>query len=244
MISEQFCHKCGSEIQDKNNFCTKCGTAVITNQESTKEKSGFVSKSHKRSPFWYLLPIFLGFVGGIIVYFILKNTDNQKAKRALVIGIIFSIPMFAWISFQIVYGTQNPFYVVASGGMSPSLEVYDIVITQGHEQFEDVQVGDIIVFNRLPNHDRVIVQRVASILNDNPLTLQTKGDAYSEPTSSDFPITEKDYIGKVTYVIPQVGYITQILKPPMNYIIIAVFLGIIFGILGNKHQKYKKSQNF
>ena len=39
------------------------------------------------------------------------------------------------------------------------------------------------------------------------------------------PITEKEYLGKVEYVVPQIGYITQILQPPINYIIIAIIIG-------------------
>ena len=238
-----YCSKCGNKIIENSNFCKNCETVVITNQESSKKKSGFVSKSHKRSPFWYILPIFLNLIGGIIAYFILKDSDHQKAKRTLILGIfLFLIPLSIWISLQITYGTENPFYIVASGSMVPVLQVYDIVIVQGHEPFEDIQVGDIIVFNRPSRHDRVILHRVVSIVDDEPKTIRTKGDA--NPASipgTDFPITKEEYIGKVAYVIPQIGYVTQLLKPPMNYVLYVVFLGIIFGILGNKHQKYKKS---
>jgi signal peptidase len=133
-----------------------------------------------------------------------------------------------WIGLQIAFGTQNPFYVVASGSMIPKLLVYDVLIVQGHEPFEDIEVGDIIVFNRPSDHNRVIVHRVASIIDDDPKTIRTKGDA--NPASipgTDFPITEEEYIGKVAYVIPQIGYVTQILKPPTNYIIIVIVIGIM-----------------
>ena len=136
--------------------------------------------------------------------------------------------LIIWIGLQAAFGTQNPFYVVASGSMIPVLEVYDIIIIQGHEPFEEVQVGDIIVFDRPSDHNRVIVHRVQAILDEDPKTVRTQGDA--NPTwirGTDYPITEEEYIGKVAYIIPQVGYITQILKPPMNYIIIAVVIGIM-----------------
>ena len=133
-----------------------------------------------------------------------------------------------WIGLQAAFGTQNPFYVVASGSMIPVLQVYDIIIIQGHEPFEEVQVGDIIVFDRPSDHNRVIVHRVESILSEDPLTVRTQGDANpSFIRGTDYPITEEEYIGKVAYIIPQVGYITQILKPPMNYIIIAIVIGIM-----------------
>jgi signal peptidase len=44
---------------------------------------------------------------------------------------------------------------------------------------------------------------------------------------TDFPITEKEYLGKVEYVIPQIGYVTQVLKPPVNYILIALVIGVM-----------------
>ena len=84
----------------------------------------------------------------------------------------------------------------------------------------------------------MIVHRVFSIVEEDPLTIRTKGDA--NPTSipgTDFPITEEEYIGKVAYVIPQVGYVTRVLTPPINYIIIAI---IISAMIGKQLFKSKK----
>ena len=133
-----------------------------------------------------------------------------------------------WIGLQLAFGTQNPFYVVASGSMIPELQVYDVLVVQGHVDFEDIQIGDIIVFDRPSGKDRVIVHRVVSITDDDPRTLRTKGDNnVASIPGTDFPITEKEYIGKVEYKIPQVGYVTQILKPPINYILIVIVIGFM-----------------
>ena len=156
------------------------------------------------------------------------------AKRSIPKGVIKDIiivgvgVLVIWIGLQVAFGTQNPFYVVASGSMIPVLQVYDVLIVQGHEPFEDIEVGDIIVFNRPSDHNRVIVHRVASIIDEDPKTIKTKGDA--NPGSipgTDFPITDEEYIGKVAYTVPQVGYITQLLKPPINYVIIAIVIGVM-----------------
>jgi len=169
------------------------------------------------------------------------------AKKSISKGIIKDIAIVGigvlviWIGLQIAFGTQNPFYVVASGSMIPVLEVYDVLIVQGHEPFDEIEVGDIIVFNRPVDHDRIIVHRVASIVDDEPRTLRTKGDA--NPASipgTDFPITEEEYIGKVAYTLPQVGYVTQLLKPPINYVIIAVVIGIM---VAKQMAKRKKEEN-
>ncbi|MDX1441220.1 MAG: signal peptidase I [Nitrosopumilaceae archaeon] len=133
-----------------------------------------------------------------------------------------------WIGLQLAFGTQNPFYVVASGSMLPELQVYDVLVVQGHVKFEDIQIGDIIVFDRPSGHDRVIVHRVVSITDEDPRTLRTKGDNnVASIPGTDFPITEKEYIGKVEYKIPQIGYVTQILKPPINYILIVIVIGFM-----------------
>jgi len=141
---------------------------------------------------------------------------------------------------QIIFGTQNPFFVVSSGSMVPELEVYDVLVVQGNTPFEEIKVGDIIVFDRPSGHDRVIVHRVTAIIDEDPFTLRTKGDA--NPASipgTDFPITAEEYIGQVEYVIPQVGYVTRILSPPINYIIIAIIVGIMIFKQISKSRKEK-----
>ncbi len=143
----------------------------------------------------------------------------------VVIGVL-----IIWMGLRVVFGTENPFYVVSSGSMVPELQIFDVLVVQGNDPFESVKIGDIIVFNRPSGQDRVIVHRVTSITNEDPFTIRTKGDA--NPTSipgTDFPITEEEYIGKVAYVIPQVGYITRVLTPPINYIIIAIIISVMVG---------------
>ncbi len=154
-----------------------------------------------------------------------KSASKNIIKDLVIVAIgVLAI----WIGLQAVFGTQNPFYVVSSGSMIPVLEVHDVLIVQGHVPFKDIKKGDIIVFDRPAGHDRVIVHRVAAIIDDDPKTIRTKGDA--NPASipgTDFPITEDEYIGKVAHVIPQIGFVTRILSPPINYVIIAIIIGIM-----------------
>ncbi len=170
------------------------------------------------------------------------------AKRSISKGVIKDIVIVGvgvlviWLGLTLAFGTQNPFYVVASGSMIPELEVYDVLIVQGHEPFEEIEIGDVIVFNRPSDHNRVIVHRVVSIIDDEPKTLRTQGDA--NPASipgTDFPITKEEYIGKVVHTLPQVGYVTQLVKPPINYVIIVVVIGIMVVKQITKKKKEKES---
>ena len=150
-----------------------------------------------------------------------------------------------WIGLQVVFGTENPFYVVSSGSMVPQLKVFDVLVVQGNDPFESVVVDDIIVFNRPAGNDRVIVHRVVELFeNEEPYSIRTKGDA--NPASipgTDFPITEEEYIGKVAYVIPQIGYVTRILTPPINYIIIGIIIAVMVIKQISKGRKEKETDS-
>ncbi|MDI1495008.1 MAG: peptidase S26B, signal peptidase [Cenarchaeum symbiont of Oopsacas minuta] len=145
-----------------------------------------------------------------------------------------------WVLLQATLGVANPFYVVSSGSMVPELEVNDIIVVQGKNSIDEVQIGDIIVFDRPSDHDRVIVHRVESITNEDPVELRTKGDANSASIpGTDYPITAEEYIGTVIFTVPQVGYVTKVLTPPTNYIIMAIIIAIMIA----KHFLGKKSKN-
>ena len=154
-----------------------------------------------------------------------KNSATSGFIKDIIIVVI-GIAII-WIGLRVALGTENPFYVVSSGSMIPNLNIFDVIVINGNIPFDHIKVGDIIVFHA-PAEDLVIVHRVAEVLNQNPLTIRTKGDANPGSIPGvDFPITQGNYIGKVVYVVPQIGYVTRILTPPINYIIIAVIVGIM-----------------
>jgi uncharacterized membrane protein len=58
----------------------------------------------ERSNWWYLLPIFLGIIGGIIAYFAIRNDDLAKAKNCLFLGLILgSIAIILEVFFAASY---------------------------------------------------------------------------------------------------------------------------------------------
>jgi len=58
-----------------------------------------------RSNLWFLLPIFIGLIGGIIAFFVLRQDDPKKAKNCLYLGIILAI---IGLMFNILVLTQIP----------------------------------------------------------------------------------------------------------------------------------------
>ena len=65
------------------------------------------------------------------------NLGTQKIiKDVIIVGIAVLI---IWVGLYAIFGTSNPFYVVSSGSMIPTLEVYDVIVVESHTPFEDPQ---------------------------------------------------------------------------------------------------------
>ena len=62
-----------------------------------------MSENKNRSGLWYILPIFIGIIGGVIAYFVIKDDDPSKAKNCLWLGIILTlidiVAGWFWIGF-------------------------------------------------------------------------------------------------------------------------------------------------
>ena len=172
--------------------------------------------------------------------FKLLNKDESKVHGAVkdIVIVVIGVAI-VWLGLRFVFGTNNPFYIVSSGSMVPTLNINDVLIvkdggTGGNssaDSFNSLKVGDIIVFHRPTGQDRVIVHRVAEIYNnfEGERIIRTKGDANpSSIPGVDYPIRAQQYIGKVAYVIPGIGLLTKIISPPVNYIIIVITLAILF----------------
>lgn len=50
--------------------------------------------AQKVSNFWFLVPILLGWLGGVIAFFAVKGRDENKARNLFLVGIGISIGVF------------------------------------------------------------------------------------------------------------------------------------------------------
>ena len=163
----------------------------------------------------------------------MPNKSESKVPGAVKdITIVVVGVAIVWLGLRFAFGTNNPFYVVSSGSMIPALNINDVLIVKdgNSNSFDSLKIGDVIVFHAAAE-DRVIVHRVAEIQTGShgERILTTKGDANDASIPGvDNPIRVSQYIGKVVYVIPGLGLITKVLSPPVNYIIIAVILAVLF----------------
>jgi len=150
---------------------------------------------------------------------------NRHVKGILIMALGVAL---IFVGFKVAFGAGNPLYIVSSGSMIPALNINDVILVQENIPFNHIKIGDVIAFVNPSDHGELIVHRVAQVMDKNPLQIRTKGDANAGSIAGiDLPITKENYIGKVAYVIPQIGYLAKIFFPPLNYVVIASIMGIV-----------------
>jgi signal peptidase len=130
---------------------------------------------------------------------------KKNVKRGLIIaGAIVGVILIISISYLAYFLSENSAYKVASGAMEPILKVNDRVIVDKTVPFDILEIDDIIVFLRPSGHDRTIIMRIVDITSNSEgeKIIRTKGDAnVASIPGTDFPITEKEYIGRVSEIL-------------------------------------------
>lgn len=130
-----------------------------------------------------------------------KAKSNHLAKR-----IVFSFSVV--ILLVTIYLTSGLFtyyaVTIGSGSMIPNLGVGDIVIVKKTKNYEGLEVGDILVYNK---ETKVVVHRITEKNKvDNEYVFRTKGDA--NDAEDWYDIYEEDIIGTVKAKIKYLGYPT------------------------------------
>ncbi len=153
-----------------------------------------------------------------------------------VLGVLIIISLYRYIETEL--DNQLPFFIIYSDTMVPTLKINDLITIGDGNLFNNTKVGDIIVFKKPAGEDRIIVHRISEItLENGKRVIITKGDA--SPISIpgiDFPVKDKDFIGKVKMVVPSIGVI---FKPPINY----VFFGTLIAVVGFAIYLHERKKN-
>lgn len=63
----------------------------------------------KRSNWWYILPIFFGFIGGVIGFFAIKGNDKNKAVNLLLVGVGVTVLMVL-LNIGVIFGVSFPIW--------------------------------------------------------------------------------------------------------------------------------------
>jgi len=118
-----------------------------------------------------------------------------------------------WRDYYTALG-DNSYKFPIQGGF----ERGDILIIQGVNSVSEIAIGDVLIIDRGPDVTP-LTHRVAEIWEENgEVRLRTKGDVSSvsyeyfveggRMVSGDYPISPRQILGKVVFVIPKLGYIS------------------------------------
>ncbi len=96
-----YCSSCGAVNAAGSAFCESCGAQMgqATAASAPAPKATISQPAAKTSGAWWLMPIFLTWVGGLIAFLVLKDTDKSKALKLLWAGIGMTV---FWIVLGIV----------------------------------------------------------------------------------------------------------------------------------------------
>lgn len=171
--------------------------------------------------------------------------NHEKEKPiSIIIGNILNILLFI-VSILIIIGIYYivqikvlkkdysnlfgyTFFEVATGSMSNTIEIGDIVIVKITKK---VNKNEIIVYK---DGDNFITHRLIEKDGDK---LVAKGDANN---SEDKPIKEEQILGLVVCIIPKIGLWRKILLSPeiIGLIVILIFLiGVVFQFTSISEEK-------
>lgn len=177
-------------------------------------------------------------------------SKNKKIKTvSIIIGYILNILLFivfCFIMIGIYYIVQikvfqndyanlfgYTFFEVATGSMSGTIEIGDVVIVQ---ITKDVNQGEIIVYKE---GDNFITHRLVEKDGNH---LVAKGDANN---SEDKPITEEQILGRVIYRIPKLGVWRKIFLSPeiIGLILLLLFLlGVVIQFISKNDKTNKENE--
>ena len=143
-----------------------------------------------------------------LLYFI-----NQPILSSNIVALaLVSLTLMPSFMYAQISAPVNSTYILIGDSMYPNIRSNDGVVVDTHFPFNNLSVGDIVVFNSYDTTNRgqhvVIIHRVVQMINDGQRDriIETKGDANPDSIPGiDYPVFQQNYIGKVVSVIPQLG---------------------------------------
>ena len=130
-----------------------------------------------------------------------KNIPISYEKKRIYID----IPILAILVFGLAYFVSGYFryyaIAVATGSMTPKINIGDVVIVDQHTQYQDLKIGQVIAYK----YDSVIVVHriVEIIVVGDDYYFYTKGDANN--AKDNYIIYPNTIVGQVKVKLPYIG---------------------------------------
>lgn len=127
-------------------------------------------------------------------------------------------------------------YVVLSGSMEPIIKTGSIVYINTKVKPNDIKTNDIIGFKIAKGY---ATHRVTKVNKNNTFT--TKGDANKEEDIT--PVSYNNYIGKVIFHIPYLGFLLSFMKSKPGIIVLSIIIVLNIVIIILEKEKLDEKEN-
>lgn len=163
-------------------------------KEGRQKVFGFISKM-----FSYISLAVLVLIAAFLVFFIVSNQLARSKGYKPIISL----------------------YTIVSPSMEPNIKVYDVILDTRVKDEKSLRIGDVITFysDVIDTGGYTITHRIVDIYEENGKTyFITKGD--NNDDIDDGVTTFESIVGKVNYVIPQVGKLQFLISSNLGWVII------------------------
>jgi signal peptidase I len=141
-------------------------------------------------------------IGVVILLVIAVIAADSTVGPGFVLNKVFSGLFLGSMMYDDVNNQFTDHFQATSESMEPIIMKGNEVQVDRSIQFEELEIGDIMVFYSNPD-ERMLLGRIVEVIEEEPYTLRTQGDA--NPGSipvREYPITAEQYIGKITMIYP------------------------------------------
>ncbi|MBN2240840.1 MAG: signal peptidase I [Dehalococcoidales bacterium] len=140
---------------------------------------------------------------------------------------VIAVSLLVIVSTVFVYFAPHigwAFNSVTSRSMEPFIPVNSLIIAKPAEM-EDIEVGDVILFNPPFWNEGMIAHRVAEIDPGPPINFITHGDANLAPDSN--RVRAENLYGKVILTVSNLGNFINFVKETAGFIVMIVVPSLI-----------------
>ena len=143
-----------------------------------------------------------------------RNAMTTKATRLLTSMVILGILCLALLILAAPH-LGFRLLTVTGGSMGSALPAGSVAVVKS-VVVSEITTGDVVAYQRSPEHSSVVTHRVVEVLNqDGQLSLITAGDNNQHPDS--YPVPAASVIGTVWFHIPLLGFLLYFVKQPLGY---------------------------
>ena len=131
------------------------------------------------------------------------------------------------IDSLLVFG-RFQYYAIPTPSMEPTIRVGDLVVADHHVDLDELEVGEIILFETEIQNQSVIVIHYLYEINIVDGERIFTSIAENTTTPDDFVIRDQDIVGTYVFRVPYLGTFLRFIAHPIGKIVVVVDVIILY----------------